>query len=118
MSTYLIDHLRIPGGIPNAEGLDYLEQVEATVKPFGGRWLANGEVTVVEGAWPGLAVLMEFPDREAAEQWYRSPEYQRILPLRTNNSIADIILIDSLPEGYTVKGFAQQVRAAVAAAGS
>ncbi len=36
MSTYLINHLRIPGGVPNEEGLSYLEQVEATVAPFGG----------------------------------------------------------------------------------
>ncbi|ANP51335.1 uncharacterized protein (DUF1330 family) [Streptomyces griseochromogenes] len=113
MSTYLINHLRIPGDIPNEAGLSYLEQVEATAKPYGGKWLANGEVTVVEGAWPGLVVLMEFPDRTAARQWYDSAAYQDIRPLRTNNSISDIVLIDSLPPDYTVKGFAQQVRAAV-----
>lgn len=118
MSTYLINHLRIPGGIPNEAGLDYLEQVEATVRPYGGKWLANGEVTVVEGAWPGLVVLMEFPDRDAVERWYNSPEYQAILPLRVNNAISDIVLIDSLPEDYTVRGFAQQVRALVQASGS
>lgn len=114
MSTYLINQLRIPGGIPNDAGLDYLEQVESTAKSYGGKWLANGEVTVVEGAWPGLAVLMEFPDRAAAERWYDSPEYQRIRPLRVNNSISDMVLIDSIPDDYTVRGFAQQVRAAVA----
>ncbi|WUH88964.1 DUF1330 domain-containing protein [Streptomyces sp. NBC_00433] len=116
MSTYLINHLRIPGGVPNEAGLSYLEQVEATVQPYGGRWLANGEADVVEGAWPGLVVLMEFPDRAAADAWYNSPEYQAIRPLRVNSSIADLVLIDSLPEGYTVRGFAQQVRAAVQAA--
>ncbi|MFG1807602.1 DUF1330 domain-containing protein [Streptomyces sp. NPDC049040] len=116
MSTYLINHLRIPGGVPNEAGLTYLEQVEATARPHGGRWLANGEADVLEGVWPGLVVLMEFPDRDAADAWYNSPEYQAILPLRVNNSIADIVLIDSLPEGYTVRGFAQQVRAAVQAA--
>ena len=116
MSTYLINHLRIPGGIPNEEGLSYLEQVEATVKPYGGRWLANGEADVLEGAWPGLVVLLEFPDRDAVDNWYNSPEYQEILPLRLNNAISDIVLIDSLPADYTVRGFAQQVRAAVQAA--
>jgi uncharacterized protein (DUF1330 family) len=116
MTTYLINHLRIPGGIPNDAGLDYLEQVEETVRPYGGKWLANGEAAVVEGSWPGLVVLMEFPDRAAAEKWYASPAYQRILPLRLNNAISDIVLIDSLPAEYTVRGFAEQVRAAVAAA--
>ena len=37
MSTYLINHLRIPGGVPNKEGLRYLEQVECTARPYGGR---------------------------------------------------------------------------------
>ncbi|MBB2745169.1 UNVERIFIED_ORG: uncharacterized protein (DUF1330 family) [Microbispora rosea subsp. rosea] len=86
------------------------------MKPYGGRWLANGEVSVVEGAWPGLVVLMEFPDRAAADQWYTSAEYQKILPLRVNNAVSDVVLIDSLPADYTVRGFAQQVRAAIQSA--
>jgi uncharacterized protein (DUF1330 family) len=53
MSTYLINHLRIPGGIPKEEGSAYLEQVENTVKPHGAKLLTHGEVQVVEGAWPG-----------------------------------------------------------------
>ena len=40
LSSYLINHLRIPGGVPNEEGLSYLEQVQSTVKAYGGRWLA------------------------------------------------------------------------------
>src|SRR5262245_62145412 len=69
VSTFLINHLRIPGGIPNEEGQSYLEQVESTVKPYGGKWLAQGDVRVVEGAWPGSVVLMEFPDMTAAQAW-------------------------------------------------
>ena len=116
MSTYLINNLRIPGGVPNEQALQYLEQVEATVAPFGGVWLAQGDVTPIEGAWPGAAVLMEFPDRTHAEAWYASPEYQAILPLRVNNAISDAIFIDSLPEGFTVKAFAGEVRRMIAAA--
>jgi uncharacterized protein (DUF1330 family) len=52
MTTYLINHLRIPNGIPKAESLDHLERVEATFKPYGGRWLAiDAPVEVREGAW-------------------------------------------------------------------
>lgn len=60
VSAYLINHLRIPGGVPNEEGLSYLERVESIVRPYGGRWLPQGDVQVVEGAWPGSVVLMEF----------------------------------------------------------
>ena len=54
MSTYLINHLRLPNDIPKADNLKYLEAVEATFTPYGGRWLVlDHEVEVVEGAWPG-----------------------------------------------------------------
>lgn len=114
MTTYLINHLRIPGDIPNSDGLTYLEEVEATVAPYGGKWLAQGPVDVVEGAWPGSVVLMEFPSREAATKWYDSAEYAAIRPLRINNAISDLILIDQLPAGFTIKGFAGEARKAIA----
>ena len=110
MTTYLINHLRIPGDVPNDNALAYLEKVEATVAPYGGKWLAQGPAEVVEGAWPGSVVLMEFPTREAVMAWYNSPEYQAILPLRLNNAISDLVLIDHLPTGFTVKGFAAEIR--------
>ncbi|MET0517446.1 MAG: DUF1330 domain-containing protein [Burkholderiaceae bacterium] len=110
MKTYLVNHLRIPGDIPSSEGLTYLESVEATVAPFGGKWLAQGPGDVLEGAWPGAVVLMEFPSREAAMNWYHSAAYQAILPLRLRNAISDLILIDEMPAGFTVKGFATDLR--------
>jgi uncharacterized protein (DUF1330 family) len=96
--------------VPNLSALDYLDQVEATVAPFGGKWLAMGPVTVIEGVWPGAVVLMEFPNREQAENWYNSAAYQKILPLRLRNAISDIVLIDELPAGFTVKAYAADVR--------
>ena len=113
MKTYLVNHLRIPGDIPNNEGLSYLEAVEATVAPYGGKWLAQGPGDVIEGAWPGSVVLMEFPSRAAATSWYESPEYAAIRHLRIMNAISDIILIDQMPEGFTIKGFAGEVRKAI-----
>jgi uncharacterized protein (DUF1330 family) len=118
MKTYLINHLRIPGGGPTSDGLTYLERVEATVAPYGGRWLAQGPAHVLEGAWPGAVVLMEFPSRKAVTAWYHSPEYQAILPLRTRSAISDMILIDEVPEGFTLKGFAAEARRAIQDASS
>jgi uncharacterized protein (DUF1330 family) len=113
MTTYLINHLRIPADVPNTQGLDYLERVEATVEPFGGKWLAQGPGDVIEGAWPGSVVLMEFPSRTAAMEWYDSAAYRAIRPLRTGSAISDIILIDHLPDGFTIKGFAAGLRDAI-----
>jgi uncharacterized protein (DUF1330 family) len=117
MSTYLINHLRIPGGIPNAEGLSYLEHVEATAKPYGGEWLAQGGVHVLEGAWPGAAVLMRFPTLSDAMNWYNSPDYQKILPLRVNNAVSDLVLVDGVGRDFTVAGLAREIRRAKAAVG-
>ena len=110
MTTYLINHLRIPGGVPNKAGLAYLEEVEATVAPFGGKWLAQGDADVVEGSWQGAVVLMEFPDRAAATSWYRSAAYQRILPLRRQSAISDLVLIDALPPGFTLREYSHGIR--------
>lgn len=114
MSTYLISHLRIPADIPNEDGLVYLERVEDTLVPFGGRYLAQGVPDAVkEGSWAGSVVLIEFPDRAAIDGWYASEEYQRILPLRVTSSIADTVVIDQLPEGFTAAGLVASIRAAI-----
>jgi uncharacterized protein (DUF1330 family) len=116
MATYLINHLRIPGDMPNSDALEYLDKVEETVSPFGGKWLAQGPVDVLEGGWPGAVVLMAFPSRDAAMAWYRSPAYQAILPLRVKSAISDLVLIDALPDEFTLKGFVAQLRAAASKA--
>ena len=79
VTTYLVNHLRVPG-LPKPQNLEYLAQVEATFLPYGGKWLVlDGDVEVLEGAWPGSVVLMEFPDRATAKRWYTSPAYQDTL---------------------------------------
>jgi uncharacterized protein (DUF1330 family) len=114
MTTYLINHLRIPNGAPNSDGLTYLENVEVTFKPFGGRWLVlDAPVEVLEGAWPGAVVLMEFPDMATAKNWYHSPGYQKILSLRTGNAISDLILVDPVGPGFTSAGWARRIRASL-----
>ena len=116
MTTYLINHLRIPNGVPKLESLEYLENVEATFKPYGGKWLVlDSQVDVQEGAWPGSVVLMEFPDMDAAKNWYNSLEYQKILRLRTDNNISDLVLVDAVGPEFTSAAWAQQIRAVIAA---
>ncbi len=38
--------------------------------------------------------MIEFPSRADAEGWYRSPAYQKILPLRHKASKANLIIVD------------------------
>jgi uncharacterized protein (DUF1330 family) len=82
--------------------VEYLERIDATLAPFGGRFLVHGgEVKVVEGTWPGYLIVIEFPAPAAAHDWYRSAAYQEILTLRTDNSHSDVILIDGVDSGHT-----------------
>ncbi len=115
MSAYLINHMRIPNGVPKPEALVYLENVEATFEPYGGRWLAlDAPVEVLEGEWPGSSVLMEFPDMDTAKRWYNSPEYQAILHLRTDNVISDLILVNPVGDEFTSAAWAGQIRSVIA----
>jgi uncharacterized protein (DUF1330 family) len=115
MTAYLINHLRIPNGVPSSEALTYLEEVEATFTPYNGKWLVlDAQVEVQEGAWPGSVVLMEFPDMEIAKQWYNSSEYQKIIHLRTDNTISDLIFVEPVSAEFTSAEWARQIRRAIA----
>ena len=77
--------------------VEYLERIDATLEPFGGRFLIHGgPADVREGDWPGDLIVIEFPDRERAAGWYESPAYQEILPLRTRNADGTAIIVDGV----------------------
>jgi uncharacterized protein (DUF1330 family) len=43
--------------------------------------------------------VLEFPARQAAEDWYASPEYQAILPIRVGATTSLFIVVDGVDEG-------------------
>ena len=99
MSGYAVAHLR--DVTVNADIVEYLERIDATLAPFNGRFaIHGGAVEILEGAWPGHLVMIEFPDRAAARAWYHSPAYQAIVRLRTDNADGDCILVDGVGAGH------------------
>ena len=51
--------------------VEYLERIDETLEPFGGRFLVHGGTPeLLEGSWPGALIIIEFPDRERARGWY------------------------------------------------
>jgi uncharacterized protein (DUF1330 family) len=75
----------------------YLEKIDATLAPFGGRYIIHGgRKTVLEGDWPGDIIVIAFPDRAAAAAWYDSPAYRAIKNLRTDHSEGDVVLVDGV----------------------
>lgn len=83
------------------EIIEYIEKIDATLAPYGGRFIVHGgPIVQVEGEWTGDVVLIEFPDAASAEEWYSSPAYQEILPLRTENSRSMTGLLRGVPKDY------------------
>jgi uncharacterized protein (DUF1330 family) len=67
---------------------EYRSRTMATLEKYGGRYIVRGgDPALVEGTiLPGRIVVAEFPTPERAREWYNSPEYQAILPLRLRTS--------------------------------
>ena len=75
---------------------EYRKAVPATIEAFGGKFVVRGgNLKLLEGEWPHpYLVILEFPSREAAERWYRSPEYQKIIGLRLSSTVVNLIIVD------------------------
>ena len=95
MPAYAVAHMRQVTMGPAV--VEYLQRIDATLAPFGGRFIVHGgDVEVLEGRWPGHLIVIEFPDRGRASAWYNSDAYQQIVALRTDNSDSDVILADGV----------------------
>ncbi|MEU6757314.1 DUF1330 domain-containing protein [Streptomyces sp. NPDC046685] len=111
MTAYAIAHIR-PETV-NADVLRYIEEIQPTMDPFGGRFLVHGaEVEVMEGPFPGTVVMIGFPDIEKARAWYASPAYQEILPLRTDHIAGEVVLVEGVPADYDAAKTAARLREA------
>jgi uncharacterized protein (DUF1330 family) len=82
MPAYLVvEHI-----ITDAAKFDeYRVKVGPLIAAYGGRYLTKGGThTLPEGGhWkPERMVVIEFPDMQALQSWYNSPEYQPLIALR------------------------------------
>ena len=73
---------------------EYSALVQATMDPFGGRFVVRGgKVEVVEGAWSASrTVVIEFPSLEHARGWYHSDAYQAIIQMRFDAAKTDFLM--------------------------
>ena len=110
-AAYALAHLYNPHF--NDDVLTYIERIQATMDPFGGRFLVHGgEVEVKEGSWPGTVVILEFPSLDDARGWYDSPGYQEILHLRTDHIEGDTLIVGGVRPDYDAGRTAATLRAA------
>ena len=94
MTAYVIAQLTVT----DPEGFEtYRQAVPAVIEAHGGRFLVRGggEVASLEGeAGRPRVIVVEFPDKAAAEGFYNSAEYQKILPLRLNTATGSVIVVE------------------------
>ena len=99
MTAYAVAHMRRVTMGPAI--VEYLERIDATLAPFGGRFIVHGgDVEVLEGSWPGALIVIEFPDRGQVRAWYDSEAYREIVALRTGNSQSDVIVAEGVGDGH------------------
>lgn len=92
MAAYLVANYRITK--PDAYGA-YPPAVVPTLAAHGAEVLAaDYESEVVEGEPSSVTIVLRFPSKEAARAWYHSPEYQKIVHLRTDNSDGFVVFAD------------------------
>ena len=76
----------------------YIEHVPPLVAKHGGVYRARGgRHTVMEGDWdPKRMVIIEFPDRAAAEAFYGDPAYADLKKLRQTTTESNLVILDGL----------------------
>lgn len=76
---------------------DYVTQNGAVFNEYGAKFLVRGgQHETPEGSSRSRNVVLEFKDYATALACYHSPEYQRLVAIRTPHSEADLMII----EGY------------------
>lgn len=93
MPAYFVAELDVTN-LPAMEA--YRAAVPATLAQYGGRFLVRGGASeLIEGGpEPKRIVILEFADAAAIKRWYNSPEYQKILPGRLENSTGRAFIIE------------------------
>jgi uncharacterized protein (DUF1330 family) len=93
MPAYFVVELEVT----NQAGMEpYRAAVGATIEQYGGRFLVRGGKTELTegGPEPKRIVIIEFADTAGFKRWYNSPEYQKILPGRLDNSRARAFTVE------------------------
>jgi uncharacterized protein (DUF1330 family) len=85
-------HVTDPAGFQ-----DYLKALPATMAPFHVKTLARGLPDAREGSAPdGQVVILTFDSLKDANDWYASPAYQAIIPLRQKSATSRVYIVDGV----------------------
>jgi len=73
----------------------YLAGTDGPLAQFGAEVLVvDDDPIILEGEWPCTrTVVIRFPDAEAAQGWYNSPEYREIVQYRHRAAQANAVFV-------------------------
>jgi len=72
----------------------YSAQAAQTLLPYGGEFLAKGPIEALHGDTAfSTKVVIQFPDRDSAVNWYASKAYQEIIPLRNEGMVSQFHIV-------------------------
>ena len=75
---------------------EYAAGAGPTLAPAGGEVLIRAKVveTMAGSLSPDRCLIIKFESAAAARAWYKSPEYQRMIPIRDVAMKPDFLLIE------------------------
>jgi uncharacterized protein (DUF1330 family) len=89
-AAYLVGHIAV---LNPEKWTEYRSQVPATLAPWGAELVLRGKLDAVltgEHVYTDLVVI-RFPDIQAVKNWFSSPAYQALIPLR--EQAANVVLL-------------------------
>jgi uncharacterized protein (DUF1330 family) len=97
--AYIVTEVDVTGDMA-AFQRDYAAHAQATVDPFGGRYLVRGgKVVGVEGEPPkGRIVISVFDSFEKAQAWRNSPAYMKIVTVREREAKSRQYIVEGVAE--------------------
>ncbi len=78
----------------------YAEQFAGTLTPFGGKLLSFGDSIVpIEGIekTTARAAIVVFPSAQAGRDWFASPVYRKIAPIRQKSAHTRAFSVEGFP---------------------
>ena len=78
----------------------YRKAVAATHAAYGGRFLVRGAMPVMLDNSPvpqGTIVIIRFPSMKNLQDWWNSPAYSAIRPLRESGTVSTLFAAEGLP---------------------
>src|SRR5215467_13356174 len=97
--AYVVSEVDVTGDVATFQR-DYGAHAQATIEPFGGRYLVRGgRVAGIEGEPPKPRIVISvFDSFEQAQAWRSSPDYVKIAAVREREAKSRQYIVEGLPE--------------------